>query len=388
MSLGMSQSMFQLQLYKRHKMAVDRKQFTEKIETGLKSNKVYTKFYLNFKFNGKSKQKVLDYSQKQWDKRTRVSKAKAQLIQERNKEVNTGINFNENSTLNAVAQIYFKLACDDSAWTKDKENTYNLYCKNGIGTKKIKFVRQVDIDSLRKSMEKKGHSKQTLNGCSPRTIKKVLIQILKPILTYAYENKAITDIPIIKAPKQHRNKKIVENATEKFTTLYKVILHLYKDDPFYRALFLFALYGRRWNEIRTLHWKEINFTKNAYTILAEHNKLGIDQHYDLPDIIKSTLLQIQDNQEELIFKSPITNKELYSPKRQLDRIKKETGINKLTMHYFRHILVSTMGEHGVANTILSASLGHTNSDTLSNFYLTVNHKVASQTANLEIKKIL
>jgi len=27
---------------------------------------------------------------------------------------------------------------------------------------------------------------------------------------------------------------------------------LYADDPFYRALFLFAWYGRIWNEIRTL----------------------------------------------------------------------------------------------------------------------------------------
>ncbi|MBA1432854.1 MAG: tyrosine-type recombinase/integrase, partial [Epsilonproteobacteria bacterium] len=206
-------------------------------------------------------------------------------------------------------------------------------------------------------MEKQGHSKQTVNGCSPRTIKKVLVQILKPILTYAYENKVISEIPIIKAPKQHRNKKIVQSATEKFTILYKEISKLYQEDPFYRALFLFALYGRRWNEIRTLHWQEVDFSQNTYTILAKYNKLGIDQHYDLPSLIKAALIDIQDNHEGLIFKSPITQKELYSPKRQLERIRKATGIEKLTMHYFRHILVSAMGEHGIANTILSASLG-------------------------------
>ncbi len=74
-------------------MAVDRKQFTQKIETGIKSNGDCTEFYLNFKFNGKSKQKVLDYSKKQWDKRTRISNVKAQLMLEKNKEVNEGINF-------------------------------------------------------------------------------------------------------------------------------------------------------------------------------------------------------------------------------------------------------------------------------------------------------
>ncbi len=369
-------------------MAVDRKQFTKKIETSLKSNESYTKFYLNFKLDGKLKQKVLDYSQKQWDKRTRISNAKAQLIQEKNKEVNEGINFNANSTLNNVAEIYFDLACEKSNWTKNRHDTYNLYCKHEIGKKKIKFVRQVDIDYLRKSMEKQGHSKRTVNGCSPRTMKKVLIQILKPILTYAYENKVISEIPLIKAPKQHRNKKIVQNATEKFTILYREISKLYQEDPFYKALFLFALYGRRWNEIRTLHWEEVDFPRNTYTILAQYNKIGIDQHYDLPSLIKMALIEIRADREGLIFKSPITQKELYSPKRQLERIREATGIEKLTMHYFRHILVSAMGEHGIANTILSASLGHTNLDTVNDYYLTVNHKSASKRANIEIEKLL
>ena len=61
-------------------MAVDRKQFTNKIESGLKANDDYNKFYLNLKLNGKSKQTVLDYSNNQWDKRTRIKNAKTQLL--------------------------------------------------------------------------------------------------------------------------------------------------------------------------------------------------------------------------------------------------------------------------------------------------------------------
>lgn len=368
-------------------MAVNRKQFTKKIEPGLKANDNYNRFYLNFKLNGKSKQKVLDYSNKQWDKRTRISNAKTQLLLEKNKEENQGINFNENSTLNTIAEIYFDLACDKTNWTKNRQATYNLYCKNGIGKKKIKLIRQVDIDSLRKFMEHNGYSKQNKDGCSPRSIKKVLLQILKPILNYAYENKVITEIPTIKAPRQQKNKKLVTNATEKFTKLYEAITHLYHDDPFYKALFLFALYGRRWNEIRTLHWSEIDFINHRYTILAQHNKLGIDQTYDLPQLILEVLKQIPSNKNGLIFASPKTQNQLYTPKRQLEKIKKFTGISELTMHYFRHILVSAMGEHGIANTILSASLGHTNLDTVNQFYLTVNHQKASKTANDEIEKL-
>lgn len=52
-------------------------------------------------------------------------------------------------------------------------------------------------------METKGYTKQTQNGCSPRTIKKVLIQTLKPIMQYAYDNKVITDIPKIELSRHY-----------------------------------------------------------------------------------------------------------------------------------------------------------------------------------------
>jgi hypothetical protein len=46
-----------------------------------------------------------------------------------------------------------------------------------------------------------------------------------------------------------------------------------------------------------------------------------------------------------------------------------------------------MGEAGTATTILSASLGHTNLDTVNNFYLSANHTKASQEANIAIANL-
>lgn len=46
-----------------------------------------------------------------------------------------------------------------------------------------------------------------------------------------------------------------------------------------------------------------------------------------------------------------------------------------------------MGENGVAGTILSASLGHTNLQTVNNFYLSANHKKSSHIANKTIENI-
>jgi len=206
-------------------------------------------------------------------KRTRITKAKATLAAEKNKQINTGVNFTENSRLNDVADLYFEKSCVVSNWTNERKDAYKLYCKDGIGKKRIKDIRQVDIDSLRKSMELKGHSEQTKNECSPRTIKKVLIQIFKPIMQYALDNKVLSDLPNIKAPKQNRQKKTVVDAGAKLATLYKTIMTTYIDEPFYRALFLFALYGRRWNEIRTLEWSDVNFLTSRYTSVRIIRKL-------------------------------------------------------------------------------------------------------------------
>jgi integrase len=368
-------------------MAIDMSEFSENVEVGLKANKDFTRFFYRFKTDGVTKRGLIDYSDKDWDKRTRTAKAKTALSEEKSKQVNTAINFTENSRLNEVSDLYFEKSCEVSNWTNERKDAYKLYCKDGIGKKRIKDIRQVDIDSLRKSMELKGHSEQTKNGCSPRTIKKVLIQILKPIMQYAIDNKVLSDMPNIKAPKQNRQKKLVEDAGAKLATLFKTIMTTYADEPFYRALFLFALYGRRWNEIRTLQWSDVNFLTSRYTIRAENNKIGQNQTYELSAPIVEALSHIKDEHIGLVFKSPVTGTELYPPKKQLGKIKDTANIPELTMHYFRHILVSAMGEAGTATTILSASLGHTNLDTVNNFYLSANHTKASQQANEMVRQI-
>ncbi len=370
-------------------MAVDKKQFTEEVVTNLKADKKYEKFYINFTQDGRRINRVLDYSLKEWDKRTRISKAQSELMELKNKEYNSGINFNENSTLNQIKEIYFEKARSSSEWTDELKNMYRLYIENSIGKKRIKDIRKVHIDDLRTSMEKQGHSKQTQNGCSPRTIKKVLVQTLKPILQYAVANKVINSLPEIDLPKiKQKTKKTVKNARNKLATLYKTINEIYQDNPFYRCLFLFALYGRRWNEIRTLEWSDVDFLNNTYTIRAENNKINEDQTYDLPEPIFYTINEIKDDHIGLVFKSPKTSKELYTPKKQLERIKQITDIPELTMHYFRHILVSAMGEMGTATTVLSASLGHTNLQTVNDYYLSANHTKGSQEANKTIEGIV
>jgi len=378
-------------------VAIKKTDFPEKIEPGLKADKSFSKFLLRFKTEGsKEYSKVFDYSDRQWNKKTRVTQAKADALayktKIKQKSASAYVGFDENSTLNQVKDEYFKNACSDTNWTEERKDCYRLYLEQSLGNMKIKDIKLNHINIVRSQMEQKGHTKQTANGCSPRTIKKVLIQTLKPIMEYAYENQVISMVPKIELSpahkKQHKaKKKKVENGTETLSILYRTIMELYKDNPFYRALFLFALYGRRWNEIRTLEWQNIDFHNNRYTIVSEKNKVDASQTYILSSDITEALYGILDDRTGLVFKSPKTGKMLYTPKKQLAKIKQISGIDNLTMHYFRHILVSAMGEVGVANTILSASLGHTNLNTVHQFYLSANHTKASQVAVEKIAEI-
>jgi len=368
-------------------MAINENEFTVQVDTNLKSNTSSTRFYINFKLNGKKTRKVLDYSNQQWDKRTRVSKAKLTLLELKNKTNNSGTNINEMSILDQLAEIYFANRIV-SNWTKELKDVYKIHISPELGKKKIKDIKLLHIDALAAKMRVKGLSKQTKNGCSARTIKKATIECLRPILEYAFDNEIIEKIPKIRTPKKDSKKKIISNATITLELLYNTINTVYKDDPFYRALFLFALYGRRWNEIRTLKWSSIDLDQNLYCISAENNKINKDQIYELPLQIRNAILDINDDQTSLVFKSPITGKELYSPKHQLSKIRTNANMPDLTMHTFRHILTSALASAGTTNTVLSATLGHTDMGTVTKHYATLDHTSSSKTANIIINNIL
>ncbi len=274
-------------------MSINKSEFTERIETNLKSNKQYNRFYINFKKDAKRTEKVLDFTNKDWDKRTRVSKAKQTLIELKDKQSNFGININDNSTLNQISDVYFENR-DTSKWTEELKSVYKTHIKSPLGKRKVRDIRRVHLDTLVTSMKKKGHTKQTKNGCSNRTIKKVIVETLKPILQYAVDNNILTRLPSLPIIKLNREKKLVTNGGEKLTTLFNTINGLYFNSPFYHALFLFLLFGRRWNEVRTLAWSDINLIENKYTIRAENNKIGIVDFAHTPDAIKKVLLSLRE----------------------------------------------------------------------------------------------
>lgn len=366
---------------------------------GLKADKDYKKFIYRFKVQGREFTRTFDYSKKTWDKATRKREAIAAAIKFKDDKTKETVNpFDRDTTVDFVADAYFTKKCNGTKWDKERERLYELHIKSFIGRKRASQVIEYDIDLIRSEMKRVSHPKYSDNkvgavarSFSDRTVEKVLFQVLKPILVYAKSNGAIERLPTIEAHSKttkSERKKEVEDGTKKLALLHNAIMTRYADDAYYRALFLFALYGRRFNEIRTLEWSSVDLEEKTYTIKKEHNKIKKDQKYSLPLEIKDAITQINDNETGVIFKPHRGGETIHTPRKQLAKLKADTNIDELTMHYFRHILVTAMGEQGTSATIMSASLGHTNTETVDRSYRTINHRKASAKANEEMEHII
>ncbi len=379
-------------------MAVDYKQFSytnttkegKSLISGLKANKEFTKFFYITLIEGRQFRKIFNLSSLSLNKRDRIKKANDEAEKyrvQKQEEQATKSAFTFDTKFEDLAEVYIKLKCaPDTKWTGEKKTMLDHYIYPYLKGKRASSIQETDIDKIRVSMETAGHGIQNKDGCSDRTIRKVLLQVLKPILKYGLRNSALKEIPEIDVPDKPKKKK-VKDGTEKLTFLYKAIHDLYKDDSFYRALFLFALFGRRWNEIRTLEWSDIDFEKGEYTVRAENSKIDEDKTFVLPNDVAEALSHFRDS-KGLVFRSPKTGRELSTPKKQIEKLREASGIAELTLHYFRHIMATALGESGMVNTVLSASLGHNNAQTVDSYYRTPNHLKGSQEATQAIEHIV
>ncbi len=354
-------------------MATDWKAFSEKVVTGIKCEPNHDRYLLTVKYDDKIRRKIIDYSNKpSWKFKTRkeeivkeLSKFKALVTAKLSGEVT------EDTKLDALADMYFKDHCNGSDWDKDRQRAYELHAKDMLGNTAIGTITQIKLDKLKSAMKSKGYGRQNADGCSNRTINKVIVQTIIPILKYG-------DIPLPNFKRQPiAKKKKVTNAKEVWYKLLEDILTRYEDTPYYRAMFLFALFGRRWNEIATLETRDIDILNNTYIIRAENSKIGEDQYFDMPPVLVTALMEHAPD-VGLVFKSLITGRKTYSPKKQLQHIKTATGIEELTMHYFRHIYASVSVQSGLSVESVAASLGHTNTITAQKHYITTDNVGSSR----------
>ena len=144
---------------------------------------------------------------------------------------------------------------------------------------------------------------------------------------------------------------------------------IFFNNRIYRAFFLFGFSGRRKGEVISLKWENIDLNNNYYWL--ETTKNNESQKFPLSPMIKTALLEFT-NKRGLVFKSPITGKQLQNTDRQMRKLKQVTQIPELSYHYMRNVLVSTLAEQDTEAIILSGVLGHKDVNTI-NKYLSLNY---------------
>ena len=382
-------------------MAINAKDYKTTKEQNIKVHKKDNKLFLfDFRINGKRYRKQYKVKATNHTPSQMLKTARTQLDIMKDEIINDRYG-NDLIKLDNLFIDYIKTQ-PLTAWTHKKTHIYDLYIGNSelsniskeptkaiikkresfnitkIGYKAVGDIKEKDILSIISKMEKEHH-------LSPRT-QKIILEVLNPLFDYAVRNKYLTESPskyiTIKIPSQ---KKIVTDATELFKRVYVGIIEYYHDEPFYKALFLFAFTGRRKSEILNLKWENIDFKKDYYWI--EDTKNGDKQRYKLSPMLKVTLLELLDDRIGLVFKSPVTGKKIINLDRQIKQLRKHTKIENLTLHYMRNILVSALAEQQTEAITLSGILGHKDINTI-NKYLS-NSTMKSSIKGLEtIDKIL
>ncbi|WP_297433558.1 tyrosine-type recombinase/integrase [Sulfurimonas sp.] len=335
-----------------------------------------TKFLFDFRYDNKRYRKAYKVQATDWTKGTCIADAK-KALQEYKNDVEAGFNAFAIVTLDKLFELYSETLDANKKWTTIKRQNYARYIQHSLGKKKIDKIREMDV--------KKIIAKMQAEKLSPRT-QKLILEVLKPLFNFAITNKYMKENPIanltVKIPNQ---KKVVTDATALFQKVHNCIVTYYKDEPFYQALFLFALTGRRKSEILNLKWKNIDFESNYYWI--ENTKNDDKQKYPLAPYIKDQILLIQDDRKGLVFKSPVTGDVITNTDRQMRQLKKHIGINNLSLHYMRNILVSMLAEQKTEAIVLSGILGHKDVNTI-NKYLSVNHYKSGQIGLDKIDDVL
>jgi len=363
-------------------MAVDRKQFINNIDTGLKSNEDFTKFYLNCKIDGKAIQKVFSYTNKDWNKKTLIDEAKFDTLKYKKKIQSDDSDIDENIKFDIFITQFFKTTQSSTSYSKDswlniKKSHYQKHIKPKIGNKKVTTIRQMHIKSIIQDIKDKGFSSRT---------QKTTLEVLNPVFKSAIANRIISFNPcdsiVVTRPK---TKKKVQQASLLLKDIYDAIMNTFKDDIFFKALYLFALQGRRKSEILTMKWKNIDFDNMLYTLPQTKN--GEEQTFMLPDIVAELLLSLESNQIDYVFESPSNpNEHIKNIQAQTNKLKKALDNKDFGIHYLRNVVVSAMAEQGVSAAHLSAALGHSNLYTMEK-YLSINYTKGSQVANETIKGI-
>ncbi len=313
-------------------MAILKKDFPNKISTGLWSDKDFNIFYYDFRIDNNRIRGTLDYSSKNWNLAMKTTVAKAHIEKLKNEKIE--LLSNDQIKLNLFVENYFKPQTKTD-WIKTKINHYEKYIKNFIGNKKIKSITKSDIQAI--------ISRQYELELKPRTIKTTL-EVLNPIFKKAVEKEIIIKNPCngLKIELEHKEV-VIQNPHQKLQEIYDVLYNEFHDDPYYLSLYLFALQGRTKSEILSLKWEFIDFGNNRYRLKED------GRWYFLQDNVETQLLKFRRKYGWVYESSHNIGRPISNIEKQTNKIKK--SIPKFTIRYMQDVVKEIQEQQSIESFV-------------------------------------
>lgn len=215
---------------------------------------------------------------------------------------------------------------------------------------------------------------------SERT-KRGVYTLINPIYGYINESNKIKYN--VSSPASMKGLPTLDNA-KKVTVPIEAFTKLYNySNSYYQKIFVWLMHGRRFGEVSSLDYKDINFDAGTYTIKAENNKAGEDMTYMLTKWQRATLNE--KNTSGLIFSS------INSSVKRITHgtVSANHWDLNCTMHDLRHIIGNTLVSKGVSIEIIGRILGHKPSkNVITNRYSEVSAEAADEALCQMLKEVL
>ena len=361
-------------------MAILLSDFNKTKHSGLFVHKTdVNKFLFNFRLNGKGTRKLYKAN----PSHTKADKLKLAYEElEKLKEVK-GRTEASGADLNATIDDSFDRLQEMTERNADTKQSYKYhyekYIQPVIGKMKITAVTPRHISTITAST--KGLANSTRQKSTA---------ILMPIFKLAIDEEVIQFSPIkhihkVKR-KQLEEKKVVNNAEEKYKLVHSAIHEVFKDNHKIRAFFLFGFYGRRKTEALHLKWSDIDLDGETYIVRGSNSKINTDMTFTLASDIKEALVQCELFSDYIFASNRDPSRPISEIREHVAKVRAVT-VPEYTFHWMRNLAVSALSGMGVEAVHLSAMLGHTDTATVKQ-YLSLQRESSSAKVLDVSKKLL
>lgn len=256
------------------------------------------------------------------------------------------------------------------AETVNKKNRYENHIRPIIGV--------LDIDSIKfKDCQKIVNNCIKVKELSPKTAKNVNA-VVQTVFNYAIKNEYTEKNPAnyVIIPKFDNKYNIDLNNTQ-IKSLVDNILNY--DNDLYRLIFIFALHGRRKNEILTMQFYQLDLDNNIYFIPPQKNKARKYDSHEMTPLLSSALKEYLQSKElkqnDYLFFNEDTNNHIKDIRRPFKKLKDISNITKMRFHDFRHLLGTESIKKGIPIEHISQALGHSSIE-VTQRYITKDSKIS------------